>query len=59
MIHSDILTPRFLRAAAIAGVAVELSHYPCNNEENPSEQAAPSNGGQRSCLNSGFLPRRG
>jgi hypothetical protein len=45
MIHSDILTPRFLRAAAIAGVAVELSHYPCNNEEEPSEQDAPSNGG--------------
>lgn len=32
MIHHDILTPRFLRSAALAGVAVGLSHYPCKNE---------------------------
>ena len=28
-------------------------------EEKTDQQDAPSNGGQRSCLNSGFLPRRG
>ena len=37
MIHSDILTPRFLGAAASVGIAVELSHYPCSNEQKPSE----------------------
>jgi hypothetical protein len=40
MIHRDILAPRFLRAAALAGVAVELSHYPCNHEEESSKQRA-------------------
>ncbi len=43
MIHSDVLAPRFLRAAALAGVAVELSHYPCNDEEKSSEQGADGN----------------
>jgi hypothetical protein len=31
-IHSDILTPEFLLAAASVGVSVELSHYPHHPE---------------------------
>jgi len=31
-IHSDILTPQFLLAAASIGVSVELSHYPHHPE---------------------------
>ncbi len=31
-IHSDILTPEFLLAAASIGVSVELSHYPNHPE---------------------------
>ena len=37
-IHSDILPLRFLKAAAGTGVSVELSHYPCSENENQSEQ---------------------
>jgi hypothetical protein len=32
-VHSDFLKPDFLRAAADAGVTVELSHYPCAGDE--------------------------
>lgn len=32
-IHSDILPLRFLKAAADAGISVELSHYPCSEEK--------------------------
>lgn len=35
-IHSDFLTPRFIKAAGAAGIAVELSHYP-RMEEEPRE----------------------
>ena len=36
--HSDILTPRFLKAVAVTGLAVELSHYQCSAEDKkPSE----------------------
>ena len=31
-IHSDILPLEFLKAAAEAGISVELSHYPCSEE---------------------------
>lgn len=37
-IHCDTLPPRFLKAAAAAGISVELSHYPCTEEKNQSEQ---------------------
>ena len=35
-IHSDLLTPPFLKAAGALGIAVELSHYPCVNDEQES-----------------------
>ena len=38
LIHSDILTARFLKAVALTGLAVELSHYQCSAEDNQSEQ---------------------
>ena len=34
--HSDILPPRFLKAAGNSGVTVELSHYPCTKDEEPA-----------------------
>lgn len=43
LIHSDILPVRFLKAAAEAGISVELSHYPCSEEKNQSEQAEAPN----------------
>ncbi len=50
------IVPRFsldgTRLSDHVGVAASL-------EKRSSEQDAPSNGGQRSSLNSGFLPRRG
>jgi len=42
-IHSDILPLRFLKAAVETGVSVELSHYPCCDNENQSEQTMDVN----------------
>lgn len=42
-IHSDVLPVRFLKAAAEAGVSVELSHYPCSETEIESEQVGAQN----------------
>ena len=36
-VHSDLLTPKFLGAVADTGIAVELSHYPCSEEQTESE----------------------
>lgn len=56
-IHSDILPLRFLRAAADAGISVELSHYPCSEEKNQSEQGVAPQPAARSESNfSGTLP---
>lgn len=45
VIHSDILTPGFLRAAADAKISVELSHYPISegqlNESDGGDSASP------------------
>ena len=32
-IHCDYLTPEFVRYAAEAGIGIEISHYPCTEEE--------------------------
>jgi len=32
-VHCDCLSPRFLRAAASAGIEVELSHYPISEKQ--------------------------
>ncbi|WP_200273249.1 hypothetical protein [Luteolibacter pohnpeiensis] len=42
-IHSDILPPRFLRAAAVSGISVELSHYPKSEDKYNSKQGAAPN----------------
>ena len=41
--HSDFLPASFLQAAAMAGVAVRLSHYCCSDEETKSEQDGGGN----------------
>jgi hypothetical protein len=51
-IHSDILPVRFFKAVAGVEVAVELSHYPCSEEEIQSEQAAAPNRSEAPNLNS-------
>jgi len=38
-IHGDFLPNHFLRAAGAAGISVLLSHYPCPDEDDQSEQA--------------------
>ena len=52
-----------LVSGALAAVAASLLKRGLSSPQQPSteeaEQDAPSNGGQRSSLNSGFSPRRG
>lgn len=43
LFHSDILPVRFLKAAAAAGISVELSHYPGSEERIQSEEADAPN----------------
>ena len=47
-IHGDFLPNHFLRAAGNAGVSVLLSHYPCSEEDNQSEQAGAGQPATRS-----------
>lgn len=46
-IHSDTLPPGFLRAACNAGIAVELSHYPCAEDAQQSVLKTEPDPGQR------------
>ena len=32
-IHSDYLNPKFLEVVTQAGIGIEISHYPCSEEQ--------------------------